>query len=109
MANFKYFADINGKTIELSVGRGGLQSMSTKELADRFPGVKAKRCDSFSVWAACAPDKTLAPVTRMIEFKKRPSLHECDARCLGARGKTCECSCRGRNHGVGSLSCEVAA
>ena len=25
--------------------------------------------------------------------------HPCDARCMGARGPTCECSCGGANHG----------
>jgi hypothetical protein len=25
----------------------------------------------------------------------------CDARCTGARGHTCECSCAGKNHGAG--------
>ena len=25
----------------------------------------------------------------------------CDARCLGARGHTCDCSCGGKNHGAG--------
>ena len=26
--------------------------------------------------------------------------HECDARCMGAKGHVCECSCGGANHGV---------
>ena len=26
--------------------------------------------------------------------------HKCDARCTGARGPQCDCSCGGRNHGV---------
>ncbi len=25
----------------------------------------------------------------------------CDARCTGARGHTCDCSCGGKNHGAG--------
>ncbi len=27
--------------------------------------------------------------------------HKCDARCTGARGPNCECSCGGANHGAG--------
>jgi hypothetical protein len=27
----------------------------------------------------------------------------CDGRCMGATGHNCECSCGGKNHGVGSL------
>ena len=47
---------------------------------------------------------------RMIEFKRNPSLHKCDARCQNAKGFKCECSCRGAHHGVGasSLICEAA-
>ena len=26
--------------------------------------------------------------------------HKCDARCTGARGPNCECSCGGANHGI---------
>lgn len=27
--------------------------------------------------------------------------HKCDARCTGAKGHDCECSCGGKNHGAG--------
>lgn len=27
--------------------------------------------------------------------------HVCDARCMGATGPSCECSCGGKNHGSG--------
>lgn len=26
--------------------------------------------------------------------------HECNAKCMGSRGTTCECSCAGKNHGA---------
>ncbi len=29
---------------------------------------------------------------------------KCDARCTGARGFTCDCSCGGKNHGAGWLT-----
>ena len=32
--------------------------------------------------------------------------HTCDARCMYATGKLCECSCGGRNHGAGNLPIE---
>ncbi len=49
-------------------------------------------------------------VERTIKYKSFPSKHECDARCMNATGRTmnCECSCGGRNHGRGSISCEAA-
>ena len=40
------------------------------------------------------------PVTRIIYYDTRPSLHKCDARCMGAKGHNCECSCGGKNHGI---------
>lgn len=48
---------------------------------------------------------------RVIEYKRNPSRHECDARCLNATGRVmkCECSCGGKNHGRGSsIVCEAA-
>lgn len=42
------------------------------------------------------------PVDRVINYKRAPSLHVCDARCQNARGHICECSCGGLNHGRGS-------
>ena len=42
------------------------------------------------------------PVTRKIYYKRNPSLHKCDARCMNARGHDCECSCGGANHGIGA-------
>jgi len=39
---------------------------------------------------------------RIIFYKKRPSKHKCDARCMNAKGTSCECSCGGANHGAGA-------
>jgi hypothetical protein len=50
-------------------------------------------------------------VDRTIEYKRFPSRHECDARCINATGLVmkCECSCGGKNHGRGSsIVCEAA-
>lgn len=32
------------------------------------------------------------------------SRHQCDSRCVHARGLTCNCACNGKNHGVGSVT-----
>jgi hypothetical protein len=93
MANFRYFADINGQAFELSsVWHNG--SNSTK--ASAFTGL------------AVAGQRVSA--TRKVEYKANPSKHECDARCMHATGKImkCECSCGGKNHGRGSFACEAA-
>lgn len=76
---------------------------------DRFlkiGGVPSKHnyVDSFSRWVGKPKDGPAAwmPVTRRIEYKDRPSLHKCDARCQNAKGHVCECACGGKNHGANS-------
>lgn len=63
---------------------------------------KHNRYDGFNRMAghpADGPD-AIMPVTRMINYKKNPSLHKCDARCRNAKGHDCECSCGGQFHGA---------
>jgi hypothetical protein len=104
MAKIKYFADLNGETIELT----SLHSLDNAKFAAAFPGIIGKRSDSFSKWVGFRPGtREVLPVTRSIEYKAFPSKHECDARCINATGKImrCECSCGGKNHGKGAFSC----
>ena len=76
--------------------------MKNAEFNEKF-NIKGKWYDSFHRYVGYAADgKTILPVTRIIEYKKNPSLHKCDGRCMGAKGKTCECSCGGKNHGINS-------
>lgn len=96
-AKVKHFYDGAEGSIELT----GLTYMLNEEFAKRFPGVKGRRSDSFSKLVAFHGGEML-PVTRVIEFKKNPSLHKCDARCQHAKGVACECSCGGKNHGAAS-------
>lgn len=48
--------------------------------------------------------------TRKVEMKSNPSRHVCDDRCINATGRImkCECSCGGKNHGMGRFNCEAA-
>ena len=116
MAKVLYF---NGET-ELK----GVTGMDNAEFASRFPGVKGRKYDGYSKWVGRPVgaverfipgqgwDKSdLLPVERVITFKSNPSLHECDARCMNATGRTmnCECSCGGKNHGRGAFACTEAA
>ena len=102
MANIKNFSDWNGETVELV---GYLFGMDNAKFAAAFPGIKGKMWDSYSKRVGYSADKRLLPVTRSVEYKKFPSKHVCDARCVHATGKImrCECSCGGKNHGKGSL------
>ena len=117
MANVKYFS---GDVQLRSMG-----PMDNAEFARRFPGVKGRRYDSFSMWVGVPKDAGDAvynratqrwdhdfrAVDRVITYKSNPSRHECDARCMNATGRTmnCECSCGGKNHGRGSLACAAVA
>jgi len=110
MAKVKHF---NGE-IELTHIHGMLKS----EFANAFPGVVGKRYDSFHMLVGSPPGetpvfvqgvgwkRTILPVERIVTYKSNPSKHQCDARCLHAKGRTmnCECACGGKNHGRGSLS-----
>jgi hypothetical protein len=99
-------------------------SMRNAEFANRFPGVKGRRYDGFSMQVGSPAGHAsvfvtgegwnhgqLLPVERIITFKSNPSKHACDARCMNATGRTmnCECSCGGKNHGRGAFQCSEAA
>ncbi len=50
------------------------------------------------------PDVPCLVCVKLVHVPMKPitgwtSDHICDARCLGATGPTCECSCGGANHG----------
>jgi hypothetical protein len=40
-------------------------------------------------------------IIRAVDYKRNPSRHNCDNRCMNAAGRfmNCECSCGGVNHG----------
>lgn len=96
MATFKYFSG----EIELT--------------AVYFEGRKqfGRPVDFTPVWDAAAKkwNRNCLPVTRTVRYKSNPSKHVCDARCMNATGRNmqCECSCGGKNHGVGAFNCEAA-
>lgn len=99
MARFKYFSDMSSEAVELT----GLSQLDNSEFAERFPGIKGMRADGFSKWVAMGP-KGWMPVTRMIDYKRAPSLHECNAKCLNGKcNGVCECKCGGKNHGRGAF------
>lgn len=93
MANYRYFAEHNGETVQLD--------------RVRHDGAVATTVRHFS---GIAPDGIRLVAERMIEYKSYASKHDCDARCMNATGRTmqCECACGGKNHGTGSFSCAAA-
>lgn len=95
MATFKYFSG----TTELS---GFPMPVRNAEFAARFPGVKGRRYDGFSMLVARDSFGVEQPVTRVIKYKSRPSLHKCGDKCRSAKGPNCECECGGQFHGCGN-------
>lgn len=96
MANFKYF---NGDRELTSIFYDGRKAMG------RPVDVEPRFIAGAGGWFA---DHIQAD--RVVEYKRNPSRHECDARCLNATGRVmkCECACGGKNHGRGSVVCEAA-
>jgi hypothetical protein len=101
MATFKYYSDLEGEIVELS----HIQPMDNKPFAEKFPGVTGFRYDGFQKYVGTAADGRVLPVTRKIEYKRNPSLHECNAKCLNGKcNGVCECKCGGKNHGRGMFT-----
>ena len=94
MAKMKYYHDDeNGNTVEIvpeSVHYDNGVKFGTPVTHKPTYDREAKK------W-----DRGYVKVTRTIQYKSNPSKHECDARCMHAKGRTmnCECSCGGANHG----------
>lgn len=108
MARFHYFSDVGGEAVQLV----STDQMPRAEFYARWPGLKGgRRIDGYSMQVGRAVHGgPLLPVTRAIEMKARPRLHECNAKCLGGKANgACECSCGGRNHGRGMFTALLAA
>lgn len=96
MSKIIHFCDTTDDAIELTAIRG----INNAEFREKFPGIKGFKFDGFKMLVGLAPDRTLHPVTRMIEYKTNPSRHECNSKCLNGKcNGVCECRCGGKNHG----------
>lgn len=96
MAIIRHFSDTKEEAFELTAIRG----MNNAEFKTQFPGVRGLCFDGFQMLVGRAQDNSLRPVTRKIEYKSSPSLHECNSKCLNGKCTgVCECRCGGKNHG----------
>lgn len=86
MSGYRYFATCGGSPVQLA----NIAHTGNYSRAQDFTG----NCP------ACGERHT---AERKIDYKRNPSKHVCDARCMNASGKImrCECSCGGLNHGRG--------
>lgn len=84
---FLYFSDTPAGTIELC---SNAIPMPNAEFEARFPGIKGLRFDSFGMQVAPTVGgkwTDLHPITRIIRFKKSPSLHVCNAKMHGRKAQ----------------------
>lgn len=114
MATFHYFSDCeDGSSVELLSPFG----VNSWELDKFLPGAKIVHIDNTSSVflgqvkegedtskAIYCPTgwfqgKHMMVITRKVQFKANPKLHECNAKCMQATRHICECRCRGKNHG----------
>jgi hypothetical protein len=98
MANIKYFngdrelTRIQGMPNAQFLAMGGTKS-------------KANYFDGYQRLCGVSADGQMLPVERAITYKRFPSRHVCSAKCMGGKiNGVCECSCGGKNHGLGSVS-----
>ena len=52
---------------------------------ENFPGAVGFRYDGFQKYFGVPDDGRILPVTIRIEYKRNPSLHECNAKCLNGK------------------------
>ena len=82
----------------------GMHPLKNTHFRAAFGDIKGRKYDSFSYFVGhpATGHDCIMPVTRYVYYKKNPSLHKCDGRCINAKGHNCECSCGGANHGIGN-------
>jgi hypothetical protein len=95
---FKYFTTCGEEQAELySVHHAG-------GLFD--PTIGRDRCTNrpYAFVGYCSKCNLPHVAQRQIDYKALPSLHTCNAKCIGGKvNGVCECQCGGKNHAVGSL------
>jgi len=92
----------------------------TTELTDRTAAFNAHQanCPKYTKWLEYRMRGNLRPNAEADERYQMSVLYfehrqidgryvadkKCDGRCLSATGHTCECSCGGKNHGMGAAA-----
>lgn len=78
----------------------GVREIANSQFSVLFPNVKGVKFDGYHKLAGYHLGHLL-PVTRRVYFNSNGTRHKCSAKCLNAKGHECECSCEGKNHGLG--------
>jgi hypothetical protein len=101
----KYFGECHGEPVQLLFPTWADFKRQFAQLLKRSPGPDEKlvrNCQLFAL-GSCPICGAVHPATRVIHYAKQPSRHQCNGKCLSARGPLCECSCGGKNHGAGYI------
>ncbi len=101
LSSVRHFATCNCVTVQLAQPwYSDLKHDFERIIGRPYAGEKiVTNCQLFA-FGYCPNCGQAHPTERLIYFAASPSLHKCGARCTGARGHNCECSCNGANHGV---------
>jgi hypothetical protein len=98
----KHFAECGASIVELT----RIQWADTRDFArtigrPRSENERMVREGHLFASGMCPLCARIHPSGRRIYYSDSPSKHACNAKCMGAVGRICECSCGGKNHGVG--------
>lgn len=101
----KHFAECSAGIVQLNpVHWSDLRDFELYVKRDRRPDERLVREGRLFAWGLCSRCGAAHPSQRRIFYAKKPSMHVCNAKCMGAAGHDCECSCGGKNHGAGFVS-----
>lgn len=110
MNTTKHFTTCQNETVELikpyweagkyiGTEKGWLLVMTLDGVDSRTIAKKVRNCDLFAV-GTCPKCGSRHFAERVIARLAQASNHKCDARCVHAKGRNCECACGGKNHGA---------
>lgn len=105
MSSDKYFTTCNGSTVivkaagYIALGEYGLTELP-KHVERMTVACGGGRPPLYHYLAGRCACGSMHFVERAIRRPNTPSNHKCDSRCVNARGRNCECSCGGQNHGA---------
>jgi hypothetical protein len=101
MSTAKYFATCNGATVELASPYYEDIRIAARKTHSILAGRQVRELNLIALgYCPLCNGNVQHHAERVIFRKANPSNHKCDARCMHAKGRNCECSCKGENHGA---------
>ena len=95
-----------GRRVEYPLGSSGSGAFRIDAMGNRIPAcIYVQSCGGGhpTVYGGDVENGICSGCGRMMSYGALKAFtnpdHKCDARCEGARGPNCDCSCGGANHG----------